>query len=259
MDPNNPPTTPPTPPATDPRDKKIAELETRIGDISDQLAELAPAMDNIQNSLEVLVKAKGTSATPGEGDDEDKKKITQAVNTSPTEPQDSATVKSMEVKTRGDVVNKIESKYGYDKLSETDRKELRKKVESKLNQFGTSVFTAPVHQLETLLEDAYLLSDIGKAKEQGRLEGLVDARNNELGAMPTMSNTPTDNDSTQLSADQQELANKWGLNKDKVSEHLKELKEKGVITYKPKEERQQQNQPSPSGTPTPPTNPTPNS
>ena len=226
--PTNPPT-PPTPPTPDPRDVKIAQLETKLDDLGTQMHDL---INTIQEALQ-------PPATP------------------PTPPKQDPTVQSLDVKSRADIVNDIEKRFGYNKLSEEDRKGLRKTVETRLNQWGTSVFTAPVHQLESLLNDAYVLSDLPKAKEQGRLEGLVDARTNDMGALPTMSSTPNDNDAPQLNADQQKLATQWGLNTDKVAGHLKELQETGVITYKPKEQRQAVNPPTPSGTPTPPTPPAP--
>ena len=252
-DPNNPnPPAPPANPPVDPRDKKIAELEGKIESMGGELSEVTTALGELTGVIKDALAGGGNP--PANPPTPPTNPPADPPANPPANPQD-PTIKSLDVKTRADIVAKIESKYGYDKLPEAERKELRKKVETKLNQFGTSVFTAPPHQLESLLEDTYLLSDIGKAKEQGRLEGLVDAHVNDMGAMPTMSNTPANTDTTTLSADQQELANKWGLNTDKVAGHLKELQEKGVITYKPKEQRQAANQPSPSGTPTPPETP----
>jgi hypothetical protein len=158
----------------------------------------------------------------------------------------------LDVKAREDIVSQIETKYGYTRLDKDARKTLRANVERTLNKWNTSVITAPVNTLPNLLEDAYLLNDLGKAKEEGRLEGLVDARNTEMGAIPTMGNQKIEPETTTLSADQKVWAQKFGISEDKVTARLKEFQDKGVMTYKPKEEQAPVNNPAPSGQPNPP-------
>lgn len=248
-DPVDPPANPPAnPPASDPRDVKIAELETKLEDMGTELGNVTQGLTSLTKVIQEALSAPNPPANPPA----DPANPPTNPPTPPTQPRQDPTVASLDVKSRSDIVTKIEQRFGYDKLPEADRKKLRSSVEARLNGYGTSVFTAPVHQLESLLNDAYLLSDLPKAKEQGRLEGIVDAHVNDIAALPTMSTTPTNTESTQLSTEQQELAQKWNLDQSKVAGHLKELQEKGVITYKPKEQRAAESQATPSGTPTPP-------
>lgn len=170
----------------------------------------------------------------------------------PKNPNDPK-VDNMEMKMREDIVARVEQKYGYGTLNAEQRKTLRRNVEKRLNGWGGSVLSSPVNQLTTLLEDAYVLEDLPKAKEEGRIEGLVQARQNDLGALPGMGNQQPTQETTQLSSKQQELSNKWGLNENKVTERLKEFQETGVATYKPPvQPGQASTQPAPSGTPNPP-------
>lgn len=251
LDPIVPPANPPTPPAPDPRDVKIAELETKLEDMGTELGNVSQGLTGLTKAIQDALSAPTTPQTPS--DNPANPPATPPANPQP--PKQDPTVQSLDVKGRSDIVAQIEKRFGYDRLPEADRKKLRKDVESRLNVWGTSVFTAPVHQLEGLLNDAYVLSDLPKAKEQGRAEGLIDAHINDMAALPTLSNNPTNTETTQLSSEQQELAKKWDLDQSKVANHLKELQEKGVITYKSKEQRQADSQNIPSGTPTPPTPP----
>lgn len=174
-------------------------------------------------------------------------------NPAPQNPQGDKRVDSMEMKMREDIVQRVESKYGYTNLAPEQRKALRKAVEKNLNGWGGSVITSPVDQLPKLLEDAYMLADLPKAREEGRVEGLIQARQNDMGALPGMQTQQPAQDTTQLSSEQQELSKKWGLNQDRVSEKLKEFQETGVITYKPPTPQNAAPQnPAPSGNPTPP-------
>lgn len=170
--------------------------------------------------------------------------------TPPAPPQDPR-INDMDMKSREDIVARVEAKYGYNTLQGDARKTLRRNVEKRLNVWGGSVMDSPVSALTGLLEDAYLLEDMGKAKEEGRIQGLIDARMSDMGALPTMGNQSPQPETTVLSADQQKWTNRWGLNADKVTERLKEFQETGVMTYKAPEAAAPAI-PAPSGTPTPP-------
>jgi len=172
-----------------------------------------------------------------------------------TPPPANPQVDNMEMKMREDIVSRVEQKYGYGSLNSEQRKTLRRSVEKRLNQWGGSVLSSPVNQLNGLLEDAYVLEDLPKAKEEGRIEGLVEARQNDMGAFPSMGNQQPSTETAQLSSKQQELTQKWGLNADKVTDRLKEFQETGLMTYKPPTPAGQASPPAPSGTPTPPKTP----
>lgn len=215
--PTNPPATPPAPPAND--SQKYIDAGYKFHPVTGQPLQQTPP-----------ATPPGTPQTP------------------PVNPQ----VDNIDMKMREDIVSRVEQKYGYLNLQPEQRKVLRRNVEKRLNQWGGSVLTSPVNQLTGLLEDAYVLEDLGKAKEEGRIEGLVEARQNDMGALPGMGNQQPAPETTQLSQKQQELSQKWGLNQDKVTDRLKEFQETGVMTYKPPTPAGQVPPAAPSGTPTPP-------
>lgn len=161
-------------------------------------------------------------------------------------------IDDVDIKSREDIIARVEQKYGYSNLPPEQRRTLRRNVEKQLNNWNTSVRNAPVTQLTRLLEDAYVLQNLGKAKEEGKLEGLVTAHENEMGAFPSMGNQTPQPEATQLSADQQKWTQRWGLNADKVTDRLKEFEETGVATYKPPTPAGQTPPVAPSGNPTPP-------
>lgn len=164
-----------------------------------------------------------------------------------------ARIDDVDIKTREDIIARVEQKYGYTNLPPEQRKTLRRSVEKRLNQWGGSVKSSPVTQLTGLLEDAYVLENLGKAKEEGKLEGLVEARQNAMGAFPTMGNQTPAPQTTQLSTEQQKWTNRWGLDADKVTSRLEEFNATGVMTYKPPTPANNTPpQATPSGSPTPP-------
>ena len=159
---------------------------------------------------------------------------------------------SVDLKMRDDIVQQTERHLGYTGLEADDKKSLRSQVEKRLNQWGTSVMTAPVNQLTTLLKDAYLLTDMGKAKEQGRVEALVSAHQNAQGAFPAMNTSTPAAEPSPMTPHHEEWSKKLKVDADKVAENLKEFDATGKITYKAPPKPQQQPPPAPSGTPTPP-------
>ena len=177
-------------------------------------------------------------------------------NPAPTFVTD-ARIDDVDVKTREDIIARVEAKYGYNNLQPEQRRALRRNVEKQLNVWNSSVRNAPVTQLTQLLEDAYVLQNLGKAKQEGKLEGLVEARENAMGAFPSMGNASPAPETTQLTPEQSKWTQRWGLNADKVTDRLKEFEETGVATYKPPTPAGQTPPVAPSGNPTPPAAPAP--
>jgi hypothetical protein len=274
--PANPPASPsgqPNPPATPPANEDVTALKEQVKTLQSKLNDMGTFVEDasllvaaiykdpqlrttVQQHLAGIAGGQPANQPPANQPPANNPPANQPAATPPeNKPVVDPTVQSLDIRNREEIIGKVEAKYGYNKLDADKRKELRKTVEKRLNQWGSSVTTAPVHQLENLLEDAYLLSDMGKAKEEGRLEGLVQARENEMGALPTMGNNQPQPETTTLTPEQKEWAGKFGVAEDKVTSRLKEFQDTGVMTYKPKEEKPANNQPSPSGQPNPPAQP----
>lgn len=176
----------------------------------------------------------------------------------PTPQQINARVNSMDLERREQIVSQIENQFGYQNLPDDQKKALRGSVEKQLNTWGTSVMTAPVNTLTKMLKDAYMLSDISKAKEQGRTEALISAHQNEQGALPGMGTQAAQPEETNLMTPHHEQWSKrLEVDADKVAQNLKEFNATGKITYKEPQKQTQPPQPVPSGTPTPPAQPVP--
>jgi hypothetical protein len=84
---------------------------------------------------------------------------------------------------REQIVTAFEKDYGIAGLPEEDRNAARRKVEGFLNDFGWGVKTMPLTQLRSSMEKAYLATHAEKLREEGKLEGFVQAKTNEAGIM----------------------------------------------------------------------------
>lgn len=165
---------------------------------------------------------------------------------------DDPRVNELDQNERERIVRVIEQKYGYTSLKEEDRKGLRQRVGKRLKAWGNDFFKIPVTQLAGSLEDAYLLEDLGKAKEENRIDALVEARTNDAAALPSMGGNPPTSSTPQLTAEQQKWTKKLDVPEDKVAARLKELTDTGVMTYKPPEPKDKPIVVTPSGNPAPP-------
>ena len=260
--PTNP--TPAPAPVVDPKDQEIATLKTQVKSLMDQMGPVAEYVEktsvilNAMNSDPAIVQQVKDKITPPQTPAPQTPPATPPAPTTPpqapAEPQKDPTVVELEMVKRDEIIKSVEQKYGYDKLPAEERKALRQKVEAHLNRYGQSVMTSPVTALTNYLDDAYLLQSIPDAgtKPDGYVDNLIAARNNEMGAMPSISNNAGTKTETTLTEEQKKWANKMNVPLDKVQANLEEFNKTGQVTYKPKEEVVPQAQPTPSGTPTPP-------
>lgn len=182
--------------------------------------------------------------------------VSPQVPVAPT--QDQQLVSNLDMKARKDIVAQTEAAFGYSSLEQDKIMDIRRKVGNTLSSWGTSIINAPVDTLQKVLKDAYLINDIGNAKDQGRLAGLVDAHQNDQGAFPSMGSAPqaTGDTTAQMDEHHNVWSDKLGVPRDKTAENLKEFTETGKITYKAPPPAQPVAQlPAPSGTPQPPVAP----
>lgn len=114
---------------------------------------------------------------------------------------------------REEIVTAFERDYGIFGLPDEGRKEARRKVEGFLNEFGWSVKTAPLTQLRGSMEKAYVATHAEKLREEGKLEGFVQARTNESGVMGSFPSgvVQTNNQEVELTPKQAEWAKKLGV------------------------------------------------
>ena len=137
----------------------------------------------------------------------------------------------IEGKDRVDTVRNFEKKYGIDALEKDAQKDMRRRIEGRLNKWGKSARGGNSTELAGLLEDAYALENNNEQIEQARNEAIIKTRQNELGitgngnAMQVASPT-----TVSLSPDERDTAQKMGTSeKDYLAMKIEIMKEKGLI------------------------------
>lgn len=237
---------------------KMAEELGKLRKVAEEFDEykqkVNPVLETIWSNVELLEHATKIHnqrlgiTTQDSKDDKEEKNDGEDKQTTTKKPEYDPRVEAIDIKSREDAIAEIEKKYGYNTLQADKVKDLRRRVELKLNAWGTSITKAPVNQLNKLLEDAYLLEDLGNAREEKRLDTLLEVHENPA-ALPSMSSQSAVEEGPQMTDQHKSWAKKLGTKEDKVAENLKELMETGKITYKPKEPDNNKAQASPSGQP----------
>lgn len=144
-------------------------------------------------------------------------------------------VSDVEASQRDAVVRDFEKDYGINKLPKEEQTEARRKIESYLNNFGLSVKNNPLSNLRGNLERAYLGTHAEKLKEEGKLEGIVQATANNQATMGTISGTAPDSGSdseVKLTDAQRKWAEKLGVDPEKAEEAYKKRDEEYKRTSK---------------------------
>jgi hypothetical protein len=255
-----------------PQGDSVENLKTQVAQLQGQLQELQPFIEdasllitgifnNPQLKQQVVATLQGGTPQP---QPQPQPQPTPQPQQQQPQPQPMPQLQPLQNKVddndvynRDQIVKQVELNLGLTNLNQDQKKELRRSVEQRLNQWGTSVMTAPVNQLTSLLKDAYVLNQIPQAKEAGKVEGLVDAYVNNQAAFPAMNNANNPNEEVVMTPHHQQWAGKLGVAQDKVAANLKEFQETGRITYKQPENKAAPTpaNPVPSGSPVPPAAP----
>lgn len=224
--PQDPPATPPTLPADD----KYAALEKKFGDLSNELGGYREIMDGmavvantmasspeLRDAFQAQLRKNYGLVSPGEGAGQQppQNPTPHPTPPSPAPANDKLTsqVNDVVASQREAIVADFERTYGIDQMRDEDKKEARRVVESHFNKWGWSVKTAPLASLRASLDDAYVSTHAEKLREEGKLEGFAQARNNSMGYMGTFSGTApqTQENPNQLTSGQVEWAKKLGV------------------------------------------------
>jgi len=116
---------------------------------------------------------------------------------------------------REEIVSSFERDFGISGLPDDGKREARRKVEGFLNDFGWGVKTTPLTQLRSQMEKAYVATHAEKLREEGKLEGFIQARTNDSGIMGSF---PSGSVQTEQAADltpkQKEWAKKLGVDEE---------------------------------------------
>lgn len=204
-------------------EKKVEELEKQMGNLSktiDDQNEFIQGATAVVNTIaynpelrdqfqETYQKNMGVQGqTPGQQPQQGEKKK----EAPPVQPEQAPTdrkVDEVAASQREEIVSSFEKQYGIDSMKEEDKKTMRRDVESYLNDFGWSVRNVPLPQLRNSLEKAYDGTQVDKLREEGKIEGIAQARANQTGAMGGMQDRNVQTDATtDLSSKQKEWLGK---------------------------------------------------
>ena len=204
-------------------EKKVEELEKQMGNLSktiDDQNEFIQGATAVVNTIaynpelreqfqETYQKNMGTQGqTPGQQPQQGGEKK----EAPPVQPEQTPTdrrVDEVAASQREEIVTNFEKQYGINAMKEEDRKKTRRDVENCLNDFGWSVRNVPLPQLRTSLEKAYDGTQVDKLREEGKLEGIAQARANQTGTMGGMQDRNISTDTTtDLSGKQKEWLGK---------------------------------------------------
>lgn len=216
-------------------DERVVNLEKKLGDLSDEISgykefisgasvvintlaytpELREAFQaQLKKQYGVVGDGEGTGKQPEESSQEKP----PANNDKAPNDKLTKTVDDVASSQRESSIRDFEKDFGIAGLKEDEKKEVRRKVEGFLNEFGWSVKTLPLTNLRSNLEKAYMATQAEKLKEEGKLEGFAQARSSDSGMMGTFNSSApqTEQNPNKLTSGQTEWAKKLGVNPEEA-------------------------------------------
>lgn len=227
-------------PKEDPRDKRIKELESELGRMGTELGTQKEFIDQaniVINTVaynpelkskfqEVYQKAYGVPAEQQVKEETTPKIVGDVDEQSKRLNQDVAEIKAS---TREEKVAEFEKRYGITNLPADQQKKIRAEIGTYLSDFGQNINTVPLTKLPTLLERTYMSIKAKELKEEGRLEGFAEARENAYGTLNTIPSGTINQPSGGITPKQAEIAEKLGVDPEKVAESWKKAQAEGEI------------------------------
>lgn len=227
-------------PKEDSRDKRIKELESELGRMGNELGsqkEFIEQANVVINTVaynpelkskfqEVYQKAYGVPT------EQQVKKDTTPTTTGDVDEQSeklNQDVAEIKASTRAEKVAEFEKRYGITSLPADQQKKIRSEIGTYLADFGQNINTVPLTKLPTLLERTYMSIKAKELKEEGRLEGFAEARENSYGTFNTMPSGNVNQSSSGLTPKQAEIAEKLGVDPEKAAESWKKAQSEGEI------------------------------
>lgn len=227
-------------PKEDPRDKRIQELESEIGRMGNELGsqkEFIEQANVVINTVaynpelkskfqEVYQKAYGVPA------DKQEKKDTATTVAGDVDEQSerlNKDVADIKASTREEKVAEFEKRFGITNLPADQQKKVRAEIGTYLSDFGQNINTVPLTKLPVLLERTYMSIKAKELKEEGRLEGFAEARENAYGTLNAIPSGSINQPSGGITPKQAEIAEKLGVDPEKVAETWKKAQAEGEI------------------------------
>ncbi len=138
------------------------------------------------------------------------------------------------VATQGMIINDFEKGYAIDKLEPTKKQELHVKIGNELAEMfdpgGTKspqqvIQEIPLDKLPRYLEKAYKLATVDDTAERARLQGIIEARQNNEASFGSIPSSNGKSDSISLTPEQRQAAQKMGVSEEQYAKNFKDLQE----------------------------------
>jgi hypothetical protein len=215
------------------KDKRIQELEQKLGEMGKQLGDQEEFVKQANIVANVIaynpeLKDHFRRVYTGEGVGEQQEEIKEektVVGNKPTKDEEvDRRIKGVEESERGRIIREFETRYGIDSMTPEAAKVTRQKIEGFLNEFGSSITSAPLTSLSSNLDKAFLATHAEKLKEEGKLEGFVQMRTNDLATLPRVhGGSLNEDEKPKLTDGQIKWAGKLGVPLEKAVKSLEEL------------------------------------
>jgi hypothetical protein len=230
----------PKAPKEDPSEKRIQELEAELGRKAKELGDQKEFIEQanvVINTVaynpelkskfqEVYQRAYGVPAEQQEKEEVTPKIAGDVDEQSKRLNQDVAEIKAS---SREEKVAEFEKRFGISSLPDDEKKKIRSEIGTYLSDFGQNINTVPLTKLPTLLERTYMSIKAKELKEEGRLEGVAEARENAYGTLNTMPSGSINEPAGGLTPKQADVAKKLGVDPEKVAESWKKAQQEGEI------------------------------
>ena len=226
----------------DPKEEKIRELEKKLGekdseykkmeDYVKQADEVSRVIQSDPQIVESLKRqyAKMYGVVPaGEESSKQQEEKPEKKDVAGVEDKQirsiSEEVKKVSRNQREQLIKDFEDRAGISGLTEDEKSQVRKDLESHMNKWGSSVRDAPLDTLGGLLEDSYKFINYDKVVREGTIENLAKTFNNASGAMGGLvgRQMPAQEEDTKLNDKQRMWADKFGLKVEQVEKVGKDL------------------------------------
>lgn len=177
----------------------------------------------LTKAFRAKVGAVDDGTIPGQQPQQTPSQTTPPANDDSKTKQYSADINEVKASQKEEIVAAFEREYGISSLPEDQKRETRMKLEGYLNDFGWSISgktgaVPPLTSLRGHLEKAYVGTHAEKLREEGKLEGFVQARANDMGTMGSFPSgvINADGGEKDLTPAQKKWAEKLGVDPEKA-------------------------------------------
>lgn len=138
----------------------------------------------------------------------------------PQQPQNQSDprIDDLSASQREEIILQFERDMGISNLPAEEQAATRQRISGVMKKFGQSIDKVPLQSLRDTIDTAYVASHAEKLKEEGKLEGITQMRNNQSATMGTFSGgaPETNPQEPDLTPGQKSWAEKLGVDPEKA-------------------------------------------